>query len=227
MQVVEVAMIICIEIKPRRSPMARSKTFWNLFATFYSKQPISDENAYHYKLGKTQEYFTENSEILEFGCGTGSTALLHAPLVKKITATDYSKKMIDIAKKKAAQQKVQNVEFITTTLFDLNFPSGSFDVILGLNILHLLKNYEDAIQKSYELLKPGGVLITSTACIGEGSALLRTLLPIGSYLRVLPQIKVFDKGQFKRALGKPGVDILEFSTPGKDKNVVFTVSKKK
>jgi len=38
---------------------------------------------------------------LEFGCGTGSTALLHASFVKHMTATDISDEMIEIAKQKA------------------------------------------------------------------------------------------------------------------------------
>jgi ubiquinone/menaquinone biosynthesis C-methylase UbiE len=40
-------------------------------------------------------------EVLEFGCGTESTAIAHAPYVKHIQALDISSKMIDIAQGKA------------------------------------------------------------------------------------------------------------------------------
>jgi cyclopropane fatty-acyl-phospholipid synthase-like methyltransferase len=35
-------------------------------------------------------------EVLEFGCGTGSTAIVHAPHVKELRAIDISEKMIGI-----------------------------------------------------------------------------------------------------------------------------------
>ena len=40
-------------------------------------------------------------EVLEFGCGTGGTAIIHAPYVKHIRAIDISGNMIAIAKGKA------------------------------------------------------------------------------------------------------------------------------
>ena len=38
-------------------------------------------------------------EVLEFGCGTGSTALTLAPNVRHIQATDVSPKMLEIARR--------------------------------------------------------------------------------------------------------------------------------
>jgi cyclopropane fatty-acyl-phospholipid synthase-like methyltransferase len=40
-------------------------------------------------------------ELLEFGCGTGGTAIIHAPHVKHIRAIDISPRMIEIAKSRA------------------------------------------------------------------------------------------------------------------------------
>ena len=79
-------------------------------------------------------YLTEESNVLEFGCGTGSTALIHAPKVKHLLAIDFSKRMIDIAKRKASGSQGSNVEFRNTTLFDLTEDNESFDVVLALNV---------------------------------------------------------------------------------------------
>jgi len=49
--------------------------------------------------------------VFEFGAGTGSTALLHAPYVKHIYSTDYAKKMIAIANRNKAEQGIENVDF--------------------------------------------------------------------------------------------------------------------
>ena len=81
--------------------MNQSTKFWDKIAERYSKQPIADEAAYQKKLQVTREYFQPDMEIVEFGCGTGSTAITHAPYVKHIHAIDISSKMIEIAQGKA------------------------------------------------------------------------------------------------------------------------------
>ena len=73
--------------------MAQPTKFWDKIADHYSKQPIADEAAYQKKLQVTQAYFQPEMEVLEIGCGTGSTALIHAPYVKHIRAIDFSANM--------------------------------------------------------------------------------------------------------------------------------------
>ncbi|MEM6403851.1 MAG: SAM-dependent methyltransferase, partial [Cyanobacteria bacterium P01_D01_bin.116] len=58
--------------------MSNSAKFWDNIAEKYSKDPIADEAAYQKKLQVTQEYFKPDMEVLEFGCGTGGTAIIHA-----------------------------------------------------------------------------------------------------------------------------------------------------
>ena len=81
--------------------MAGSKKFWDRIAKRYAKKPVGNEAAYQRKLAKTREYFRPGMEVLEIGCGTGSTAIAHAPYVRRIRATDISDAMIEIAKGKA------------------------------------------------------------------------------------------------------------------------------
>ena len=59
--------------------MDASAKFWNKVAAGYAKQPIADEAADQRKLKVTQEYLQPSMNVLEFGCGTGSTAIVHAP----------------------------------------------------------------------------------------------------------------------------------------------------
>ena len=68
--------------------MNRSTKFWDKIADKYAKQPIADEAAYQKKLQVTQGHFHSDMEVLELGCGTGSTAIIHAPHVKHIRAVD-------------------------------------------------------------------------------------------------------------------------------------------
>ncbi len=119
--------------------MDRSK-FWDRIANRYSKSPVGDEASYQRKLQETREHFRPDVEVLEFGCGTGSTAIAHAPYVKHIQAIDFSAKMIEIARSKAEAANVENVTFLRSTIEELNAHDRTWDVVLGLNILHLLDN---------------------------------------------------------------------------------------
>ena len=91
--------------------MSTSAGFWNLIANWYAKQRVPDEAVYQEKLRITQGHLRAHMEVLEFGCGTGSTAIVHAPHVRHIRAIDGSSKMIEIARAKADAQGIANVSF--------------------------------------------------------------------------------------------------------------------
>ena len=62
---------------------------------------MADQAAYERKLAITRECLNPDAQVLELGCGTGSTAIAHAPYVRHIRATDVSSRMIEIARSKA------------------------------------------------------------------------------------------------------------------------------
>jgi ubiquinone/menaquinone biosynthesis C-methylase UbiE len=205
--------------------MDQSAKFWDRIAKRYSKKPIADEAAYQKKLEITREYLRPDMEVLEFGCGTGSTALLHAPYVKHTLATDISSKMIEIAQGKADAQNVENVTFRCTAIDTFSLPDQTLDAVLGLNILHLVENKDAVIAKIHKMLKPGGVFVTSTACIADMMRIFRVVVPVGRFLRLIPMVKVFSTKELQDSLTDAGFKIDYQWQPGKNK-AVFMVAKK-
>lgn len=116
--------------------MKNVRAFWNRSAARYAKSPIRNESAYRKKLAITQEYLRPENSVLEFGCGTGSTAILHAPHVREMVAIDISDRMLEIAEHKARDAGVENITFRQGTLENTELAEASFDAALGLNILH-------------------------------------------------------------------------------------------
>jgi ubiquinone/menaquinone biosynthesis C-methylase UbiE len=206
--------------------MNKDARFWDKRAEKYSQRQVADQESYEKKLEITRSYFTPDSEVLEMGCGTGSTALAHAPFVKHILATDISPRMINIAKGKAEAGQVKNVTFETRAADDLDIPESRYDAILALNLLHLLKDPEAAIAAAHRGLKPGGVFITSTACIGDMSWIFRILAPAGHFLRLFPLIKVFTQAWLEQSHVKAGFEIDQAWLP-KRNAAVFIVAKKR
>lgn len=205
--------------------MDHTTKFWNKIADRYSRQPISDEATYQKKLEITREYFRPDMEVLEFGCGTGSTALLHAPYVKHILATDIASRMIEIAREKAATQNIDNVTFECAAIDTLNVPPQTFDAVLGLNIVHLVADRDQVIVRVHEMLKPGGTFVTSTACIADMTWVFRAIVPIGRFLRVIPLVRVFTAKELEASLINAGFSIEHLWKPGKNK-AVFTMARK-
>ena len=204
----------------------KSARFWDRKAEAYAKQAIPDPDAYQKKLALTREYMTPDSSVLEFGCGTGSTALIHAAHVKNIVAIDISRKMIEIARQKAKKSGVENVGFIQATLDELTFEPGSFDIVLGLNVLYLLDDMDAAIQKSFELLSPGGVFISSTACIARANHLVQLLLPVGAKLGLIPRVKIFDIAALEASITRAGFRIVKSAFLNRNGMTCFLIAQK-
>jgi len=205
--------------------MGQPQRFWDRIAKGYAKRPVADEATYQKKLKVTQEYLKPEMEVLEFGCGTGTTALHHAPFVKHIRAIDISKNMIEIAKGKAKDGSVSNVTFQQLEIGDLNETDVTYDVVMGHSILHLLENKEDAIKKVHRLLKPGGLFVSSTACLGGKLWALRAILPFGNFFGLLPMVKFFTKEELEKSLKDNGFQIDHIWQPGNLKGV-FIIAKK-
>ena len=206
--------------------MDQSIKFWDKIAERYSKQPIADEAAYQKKLQVTRKYFQPDMDVLEFGCGTGSTAITHAPYVKRIQAIDISSKMIEIAQGKADAKNVENVIFEQSSINEFSVPDQTLDAVLGLSILHLLDNKAEVIAKVYKMLKPGGIFVTSTPCIGDTMMrFLKVIVPIGKFFGLMPLVKVFTTKELEDSLTDAGFAIDYQWQPGKGKPV-FIVAKK-
>ncbi len=203
--------------------MGQSSRFWDNMAERYSRQPIADKAAYQKKLQITREYLEPDMEVLEFGCGTGSTAINHAPHVRRIHAIDISSKMIEIAQGKADAAQIENITFERSSVDELTVPGQSLDAVMGLSILHLLDNREAAIAKVYRMLKPGGVFVSSTVCIAEISKLLKIVAPIGKLFGLT--LKVFTAKELEDSLTDAGFTIDHQWRPGDGKSV-FIVAKK-
>ena len=176
-----------------------STRFWDQTADKYSKQPIKDEKNYARKLTDTQRLMQQDMKVLEFGCGTGSTAIAHSGHVAHIDATDFAPEMINIARQRAAETGTTNVNFQVAGVEDFNAPPESYDMVLMLNLLHLVPDREAALKKAYSLLKPGGYLVTSTVCLREGMFLFRLLIPI---MRLVGKAPYVDFIKSKDMLGE-------------------------
>ena len=203
----------------------RETRFWNKVADKYARRPIADAATYETKLEITRKYFRPGMEVLEIGCGTGTTAIAHAPYVGHIRATDLSARMIEIARDKARAEGIDNVTFEVRSIEALDLPDASIDVVMAHNVLHLLDDKERAIADVYRMLRPGGAFATSTACIGDMMLPLRFIVPVGRFLRLFPLVTVFSASELKDSFKRAGFQI-DYEWQPKRNAAAFIVCRK-
>lgn len=202
--------------------MAEPAAFWNRIAAKYAASPISDEAAYARKLELTRARLRPDMEVLEFGCGTGGTARHHAPHVKHYRATDFSAEMIAIAKGRGPVP--ENLSFEVAEFDRMELAPGSLDMVLGLSILHLLPDPDATIAKAFRALKPGGYLVTSTACLGRIWP-LKLLAPLGQAIGRLPHLAYFTEDELRAKMTGAGFEIEEDWQP-KPRAALFLIARK-
>ncbi len=206
--------------------MSYSTKFWNRTAKKYAATPVPNEEIYQKKLQETQKYLEQDMNVLEFGCGTGSTALVHSPLVKSYTAIDSSEKMLEIARSKLHATDIDNLQFEVLSIEDLDINKNQFDMVLGLSILHLLEDPNAAIQKTNKLLRSGGYFVSSSACIMDFMPWFRFITPLLSFLSIIPKVTFFSHSELIEMLESNGFEILFELERESQKEACFIIAKK-
>ena len=194
--------------------MTDAVKFWDKIAPKYAQDPIKDLAAYEYTRGRTQSYLTEDSYVLEIGCGTGSTAIELSHAARQIVAADISPAMIGIAKTKAETAGISNVDFRAMSAEDAAKLTEPFDVVMGFNIFHLARNADDIFGDIYRNLPSGGYFISKTPCLADPSLGMKRFIfkPMIGLLQMIgkaPAVRSFTHAELEAAITFAGFEIVE------------------
>jgi len=200
--------------------------FWDRLARRYARMPVRDPEAYAEKLRRTRSYLSPDAEVFEFGCGTGTTALEHAPFARAVKAVDCSSNMIEIAREKAEARGIDNVTFSVAALEDMPEEPGRYDMVMAHNVLHLLEDRQGALTRVHVLLRPGGIFVSSTACAAGAPLLFRAVLRAGQALRLLPLFGLLTEDALKAEIRAAGFEILEEWLPDGKRSALFLIARK-
>lgn len=203
----------------------KSEKFWDSTANMYDRVEKKDEQTYVSIIEKTKRYLKISDIVLDYGCGTGLISNEIADNVKIIHAIDISSKMIELAKRKADGRKIENIDYAHSTIFDERYKIGSFDVILAFNILHLLEDTHKVMQRINELLKPDGLIISATPCMGE-KKFLGTLLLLLSKIGFVPNIRSFKISELEDSIVNGNFEIVETECLHRGGQQYFIAAKK-
>jgi 2-polyprenyl-3-methyl-5-hydroxy-6-metoxy-1,4-benzoquinol methylase len=147
-----------------------------------------------------------NTHVLEIGCGTGMFTEMFAKTGARIVAVDIS---ADLLKKARARNLPKETVSFLEKRFEECDVDGPFDAVVGSSILHHLE-LEIALQRIYELLKPGGVI-----SFAEPNMLNPQIFVERKFRRLFPYISLdetaFVRWTLIRNLQKAGYSNIEIS----------------
>ena len=101
----------------------------------------------------------QGKRVLDIGCGFGWHCIYAAEHgAEHVTGTDISEKMLAVAREKTTSTKV---EYLRLAMEDIDFPAGSFDVVLSSLAFHYTPDWSGVCGKIHKCLNPRGDFVFS------------------------------------------------------------------
>ena len=207
----------------RNSP----EKFWDLISSKYAASPIADRSAYETKIARLKTYLSPEMSVLDIGCGTGTQCGDIAGSVDQVTGIDISGKLLAIAEKRMAERNLDNVGSIRTSVFDERLEPSSYDVVMAFFVLHFFEDIDAVFNRVHELLKPDGIFISETACMGDKNGIVGGLLRFAGRLGFLPLINQLTTRQLEQSLNNTGFEIIEKTKFSHEPDAEFTLIAKR
>lgn len=191
--------------------MDKDEKFWDKQAVSYAGgqegQQIESNKDYRTLL----KYCLADHIVLDYGCAAGVVSNIFAGNVKEMHGVDISSEMTGLAAAKAAELGLDNTYYSPGTVFTMEYPDESFDVIYSFRVLHVLGDLPGVMTLINKLLKPGGVFISVTTCMGGPlNVLFKPVYAIAKRVLPLPQHLQFVRlKQLQEIIAGGGFEILE------------------
>jgi ubiquinone/menaquinone biosynthesis C-methylase UbiE len=142
--------------------------------------------------------------VLDLGSGGGIDVLLSARRVGPtgfVFGLDMTDEMLALARKNAAEQGAENVQFLKGHIEKIPLPDNIVDVIISNCVINLSADKGRVLREAFRVLKPGGRLaISDVVAQGELPADLRHDLEawVGCVAGAL------EEGEYRRLLAEAG-----------------------
>ena len=105
-----------------------------------------------------------NAAVLDLGCGSGEYTLLAARHARSVVGLDYSRRMLDAARKRARQDNAEHLFFIKANAHHICCKNSAFDTAYSFATLYFIPEVQKTVAEIARILKPGGYAIL---CFGN------------------------------------------------------------
>jgi ubiquinone/menaquinone biosynthesis C-methylase UbiE len=142
----------------------RAMSTYNAAADFYD-HPV---NTFWERYGQqtvSRLQLEAGAKILDVCCGSGASAIPAAKAVGPngfVLGIDLAENLVELAKTKARERGLENIEFRVADMLDLDLAPSTFDVVICVFGIFFVPDMQQAIQTLWKLVRPGGRLAITT-----------------------------------------------------------------
>jgi predicted TPR repeat methyltransferase len=94
-------------------------------------------------------------------------------------------------------------------------------------VMHFFEDIDAVFKRVNQLLKPGGLFISETACLGEKGRLLGASIRLAGNLGLLPRINILTTHQIEQALANAGFSIIDKTKYSNQPDAEYTLIARK
>lgn len=139
------------------------------FVDYYAEQSTSERTLQRIEgvrrvllqLRAERGFGASSLDVLDVGCGAGAQVFAWARDGHQAQGVDVSTPLIELARKRAADEALP-ATFHIGTATELPLPDSSCDVVLVSELLEHLPDWKACVNESIRVLRPGGLVYYST-----------------------------------------------------------------
>ena len=170
----------------------------------------------------TEAKLSAGESVLDVACGPGTVARMASERVGakgKVTATDISPPMLDIARAKPHSPNGAPIEYVESPAHPLKVDDASFDVTVCQQGLQFFPEKIEALKEMARATQPGGRIVVAVwgspqqcSIFGEICAGLDEALPASIADMMKAPFSLSDPQQLKALAGEAGLKNIEVKT---------------
>ena len=122
------------------------------------------------------------------------------------------------------EQDISRVVVEVAAFDEMPLDDQSLDMVLGHSILHLVPDPDATIARAFRVLRPGGLFVRSTACVGNLWP-LKLIAPLGQAIGRFPHLNFFGPDALREKMRGAGFAIEEDWIPDRGR-ALFLIARK-
>ena len=142
----------------------RAMSTYNAAADFYN-HPVNTFWARYGQQTVCRLQPQPGARILDICCGSGASAIPAAKAVGPggfVLGIDLAENLIELARTRAREVGLENVQFRVADMLDLDLEPSTFDAVICVFGIFFVPDMPQAVQALWKLLRPGGRLAITT-----------------------------------------------------------------
>jgi len=146
------------------NPQARATFTYNAAADFFDASPLGFWD-YFGRRTIEQASLPSGARVLDVCCGAGASALPAAEAVGpngSVIGVDLAEQLLELARTKAIQRRLNNVEFEIGDMLSMRFPVASFDAVVCVFGIFFVPDMAQAVSELWSRIRSGGKLAVTT-----------------------------------------------------------------